>query len=238
MADKEKYPTIPAKQWWLLRNKFRQSIPPTVTCGYLAAALGMTEESAKHNVLPALFSFKIIDQDGKPTERAKQWRDDEQYPMVCEQILQEIYPSELVHALPPPTPNRKSVERWIANRTGVGESASGKMVSAYLLLCEANPQPGQDVNSTAPAKLVKKVVKAKSSPLDKTPEVVTTDSPASTEHIPTHIPKPKEAIAQSIPSIHIDIQIHISADSSNTQIDQIFASMSKHLGKLINPTDE
>jgi hypothetical protein len=31
------------------------------------------------------------------------------------------------------------------------------------------------------------------------------------------------------PALHIDIQIHISADASGEQIDQIFASMSKHL---------
>jgi len=126
MADEEKttYPSIPAKQWWALRSKFKQSIPPTVTPGYLAAALGMSEGSAKANVLPALVAFRIVDQDGKPTERAKQWRDDGQYAGLCEQIRQETYPSELVHALPPPLPNRESVERWIANKTGVGQGAA------------------------------------------------------------------------------------------------------------------
>jgi hypothetical protein len=31
------------------------------------------------------------------------------------------------------------------------------------------------------------------------------------------------------PSLHIDIQVHISADASPEQIDQIFSSMAKHL---------
>ena len=31
------------------------------------------------------------------------------------------------------------------------------------------------------------------------------------------------------PNVHLDIQIHIPADASLEQIDQIFASMAKHL---------
>ncbi|MCW5863178.1 MAG: hypothetical protein KIT52_08740 [Anaerolineae bacterium] len=38
-----------------------------------------------------------------------------------------------------------------------------------------------------------------------------------------------ETISTRIPAIHIDIQIHISADAKPEQIDQIFASMAKHL---------
>ena len=34
---------------------------------------------------------------------------------------------------------------------------------------------------------------------------------------------------QASPSLHIDIQIHISPDATTDQIDQIFSSMSKHL---------
>jgi hypothetical protein len=31
------------------------------------------------------------------------------------------------------------------------------------------------------------------------------------------------------PAIHINLQIHISADASPEQIDQVFASMAKHV---------
>ncbi len=229
MANEEKitYPSIPAKQWWVLRSKFRQSIPPSVTPGYLAAALGMTEASAKANVLPALVAFKIIDQDGKPTERAKQWRDDEQYAGVCEQIRQEIYPSELVHALPPPSPNRESVERWIANKTGVGQVAARKLALTYLLLCEANPQAKPDASAVMPTRTLKRSTKPRPTPpkpIDTANEVMsvgTTGTQVATQ--------PRIALSQPEPSLHIDIQIHISPDASSDQIDQIFASMAKHL---------
>jgi hypothetical protein len=32
-----------------------------------------------------------------------------------------------------------------------------------------------------------------------------------------------------IPSLHIDVQVHVSSEASPEQIDQIFASMAKHL---------
>jgi hypothetical protein len=197
----------------------------------------MSEDSAKANVLPALRALKIIDQDGKPLERAKRWRDDEQYSSVCDEIRQEIYPSELIHALPPPSPNRESVERWIANKTGAGENAAGKMASLYLLLCEANPKAGQDVATATPTKLNRKANKPKPVSATKTSKNTNENAPISSENISAHAQK-TVSISKPVPSLHIDIQIHISSDSSNTQIDQIFASMAKHLGKLINQNDE
>lgn len=235
MAEKESYPTIPAKQWWGIRNKFRQTIPPNVTPGYLAAALNMGEESARTNILPALRAMKIVDQDGKPLERAKRWRDDEQYPSVCDEIRQEIYPSELVHALTPPSPSREAVERWIANKTGAGESAAGKMASLYLLLCEADPKAGQDIASGNSQKQNQKANKPKPASTTKTPKNESVTNLTENSH--AHTPKPV-SISKPVPSLHIDIQIHIAADSSNAQIDQIFSSMAKHLGKLINQNDE
>jgi hypothetical protein len=237
MAEKESYPTIPAKQWWGIRNKFKQSIPPNVTQGYLAAALSMGEDSARTNILPALRAMKIIDQDGKPLERAKQWRDDEQYSSVCDEIRQEIYPSELVHALTPPSPNREAVERWIANKTGAGESAAGKMASLYLLLCEADPKAGQDVTNVNSGKPTQKASKHKPAFATATPKSTNENAANISENIQIHAPK-AVSISKPVSSLHIDIQIHIAADSSNAQIDQIFASMAKHLGKLINQDNE
>ena len=40
----------------------------------------------------------------------------------------------------------------------------------------------------------------------------------------------------SMPSLHIDIQIHISPQASDPQIDKVFESMAKHLKDLYNST--
>lgn len=221
--EKLTYPSIPVKQWWQLRNKFKQSIPSTVTLGYLAAALSMSEASAKANVLPAIVAFKIIDQDGKPTDRAKQWRDDEKYPEVCEQIRQEVYPDELVHALPPPNPNRESVERWIAQKTGVGHAAAQKQALMYVVLCEATPQNKTDAPVATGKRNQSKPPRSTSV---KQAEAANTVLPAISAPAAPH---ERVVPSQSEPSLHIDIQIHIAADASGDQIDQIFASMAKHL---------
>jgi hypothetical protein len=39
----------------------------------------------------------------------------------------------------------------------------------------------------------------------------------------------QEGQKSETPELHINLQIHISSDSSADQIDQIFASMSKHI---------
>lgn len=233
MANNEKttFPNIPVKHWWVLRNRFKQSIPSTVTAGFLATALGMQEKSAKANILPGLISFKLIDEDGKPTNRAIQWRDDQQYPQVCEVIKQEIYPQELIEALPGSSPNREAVERWFANKTGVGVVAARRMALVYLLLSEADPSQVQD--TTLPASKTKKTTKPKQSK----PTEPKDAKPSSTSKFSETTPDVKLPDVQQpviSPSLYIDIQIHISSDASADQIDQIFASMAKHLYKNSN----
>jgi len=159
MADaKQSFPSIPVTQWWKLRDKFKQSMPTTVTPGYIAAALGMKETSAKANIMPALISFGIVDESGKPEDRAARWRDDKEYVSVCEEIRDKIYPKELLEALPPPTPNRDSVERWFANRTHSGKVAVRKMTISYLLLCEANSSSAQRAPKREPSSSKKKKI--------------------------------------------------------------------------------
>lgn len=51
---------------------------------------------------------------------------------------------------------------------------------------------------------------------------------------PLHVPAAKTPntgvpASQSGPEVHIDIQIHISPESTSAQIDKIFESMAKHL---------
>ena len=226
---KSSFPTIPVKHWWVIRNKFRQSIPTAVTPGWLATTLDMKESSAKANILPALIAFKIIDDNGKPTELARQWRDDDQYSLVCEKIRQDIYPQELLDAQPPPSPNRVSVERWIANRTGVGKEAARKMAQVYMLLCEGNPLGGQEDIATPPGKPNQRKPKPVKSKLEEKAITATTIEPLPSSQLQIQTKSPSAVV----PSLHIDIQIHISPDASATQIDQIFTSMATHLSRLM-----
>jgi len=222
---KDTFPLMPTKHWWALRKKFKQSIPGVVTDNYIATVLGMQVNSARNNIMPYLKMVGLIDQDGKPLERAKRWRDDGEYPAVCEEIRKEIYPQDLLDAVPEVTTDRQVVERWFANQTGVGEVAARKMASFYMILVEADPAKAPN------------------------PQSITQKNPSPTKQIPKNNQKkpepPKQAFQESLqetttvyknsnsdlPSININIQIHISSDASPEQIDQIFSSMAKHIYK-------
>jgi hypothetical protein len=201
---KETYPVIPEKHWWTLRKRFQQSIPSNVTPGFLATTLNMQEKSAKSNIIPSLVMMGIIDQDGKPTNRATRWRDDQKYPEVCHEIRTEIYPQELLEAAPGPSIDRGAVERWFASKTGAGKVAVQRFAKVYEFLASAElPKPKGRARRKASERI---------SPI-----------PTADEGPPV--------LSDFVPSIHIDIQIHISPEAKPDQIDQIFASMAKYLRK-------
>jgi hypothetical protein len=216
MAEpKKSFPMLPIAHWWNLRKKFKQSLPGVVTGSYLATVLNMAENSANANVLPFLKVLGIIDDDGKTTERARLWRDDHHYSEVCQAILDDVYPKELRDAVTNPTQDRDAAERWFARQSGAGEAAVGRMAALYSILVEADAskQPDQDKKSS-----VKKSLKSQSK----------TTTQAKEPSV-----NPPASIVPEGPGVNINLEIHISADASADQIDQIFVSMAKHIYKRV-----
>src|SRR5258708_20478161 len=95
MADRSVFPAIPAKNWWDLRQRFKASPPREVTAAYLSDVLGIQGRAAQ-NIIPNLVRIGLIDDKGKPTERAGRWRDDEAYPDVTREIVGDVYPQALL----------------------------------------------------------------------------------------------------------------------------------------------
>lgn len=234
------YPMFSSTAWWAIRKKFFQSMPPRVTDTYLSTLLSMGIKSAR-NLMPPLKRLGLIDNDGKPTERAARWRDDAQYAQVCEEIRKEIYPPEVLDLFPDADSPRLSIESWFASRTRVGAGAKKAMTTFYLLLAEAD-YTKQDANSSA-----------------KTPKVAKNGSSAIKTNFSRIKPEKKESLNNNInppihdeeapksngkfssgiePSLHIDIQIHIASDASPDQIEQIFASMAKHLYRVKDRSEQ
>jgi hypothetical protein len=209
MAEEKKnsFTVMPNAHWWGLRKKFQQSLPGVVTDNYLASVLDMKLASARANVLPALKVAKIIDQDGKTLERAKQWRDDDQYAKVCEEIRSDIYPRELLDAIPDPLANRQPAERWFANHTGAGTVAVGKMVSFYSLLSQADPAKVQE--RSKPAKATKP--DSRENARAKAPRNAVSNGQAMRGAVQN---SQQEGQKSETPELHINLQIHISSDSS------------------------
>jgi hypothetical protein len=206
MASDEKkttFPVIPSAHWWVLRKKFKQSIPGVVTDNYIASVLDMQLSSARANVLPALKATKIIDGDGTPLERAKRWRDDDQYSKVCEEIRRDIYPEELIAGIPDPSNNRTAAERWFANHTGGGEAAVRKLTQFYMLLSEADPSKAPD--GSEPSSNAKPQVNVKAGRRTQKPTSLQTSLPVTQGGAP----KDKGQSSSTGPSVHINLQIHI-----------------------------
>jgi Family of unknown function (DUF5343) len=206
-----------------LRKKFKQSIPGVVTDNYLATVLEMGVNSARANVLPFLKTLGIIDDEGRTLERATHWRDDEHYPEACKAILKEIYPKDLLEAVPNPNQERTQAERWFANHTGAGQAAVGRMAALYAVLVEADAskQPDQDKIRTR-----KDREPTKTKIAERTGSAVSSATQANQQGGANSFQQPQQA-----PGININLEIHISADATPDQIDQIFASMAKHIYK-------
>jgi hypothetical protein len=227
MAD-QNYPRIPAKNWWVVRNRFKQSIPPSVSPNYLATLLGITERGAR-NVLAPFRTVGIIDEEGDTGDRANRWRVDDEYPKVCEEIRKEIYPEELLSAVPDPKADFEAAVLWFMRETGVGQGTARQMAKFYQLLTEADPSQGQDITSSKVSRSGKPKKRAKTAKRKESEEKPSEDSHVFDAGVPAAGPAASE---QPAPAIHIDIQIHISPEASTDQIDQIFASMARHLYPL------
>ena len=229
-ANKRKYPKIARGAWFALRDKLKQRVPAEISSGYVGTSLGMEPSSAASNVLPALRTFGLIDDAGKPTDRAYDWRDDAKYPEVCNAILEEVYPQELRDLFHGPEIDGLALKNWFSREARVGDAAANKFAITYQMLLEADLEkaraalPPKGGNGAKPAK-VAKAAKVASPKKSATPAAGRQDTPPPLAHGEGSHP----ATRSISPKLHIDIQIHISPDSTSDQIDKIFESMSKHL---------
>jgi hypothetical protein len=218
--DYKTFPNIPVSHWKTLRAQFKKSIPGTITTNYLASILGMSESSARANIMTPLKMIGLIDENGNvDQERARKYRDDNQYKELCEQIIQENYPKELLDAFPSFDSDREKVKSWFMNRTGVGETGARRMVAFYYTLMEADPSITNDSKS-------KTTTKPKTQTTVKTSKVQTK---SVTEPLIEKEKQTQPKHHSDFPGLNINIQVHISSDATPDQIEKIFEAMGKHL---------
>jgi len=223
MAASISLPRVGEKPWFALRAKAATAPSTKFTPSAVAALLSMSgEKSANDNVLYGLRRLGIIDEDGSLTERGNKWRVDASYPEACDEILASVYPSELLALTDDDgRPDRSKVATWLQHK-GQGESAAKQMASTYTLVASRSPAPAPA--STGPTPSI---------PKQRTRKVTTTPNLKKESTVGGTHDGGQETTGGGNPSptIHLDIQVHIPPAASATQIDQIFASMAKHLYK-------
>jgi hypothetical protein len=215
-------PKVPAKAWAILRSRAAAAPSIKFTPSAVAAMLGMSSpDSARDNILSHMRKLGLIDDDGGLTQRGNKWRIDSSYSDACQEIIDNVYPSELAVLVDDQNaPDIQKITTWMQH-SGLGSSNARQMAATYVMIAQKNvpeaPSAQQKkVPKTAPAKALAKKSSTKVA-TDATPEVL--NSPPAEPVHPT----------SNGPNIHLDIQIHIPVDASTEQIDQIFASMAKHL---------
>lgn len=212
------YPMISEKNWWTIRDKFKATVPSVVSANYIKTLLTMSSDnSANSNVINPMKRLGLIDDDNKPTSLANDWRLDDKYSSVCDEIIKSVYPTELLELFPDSNVDRNSAKNWFMAQ-GVGDGAANKMAALFILLKSGEIKEKKATNASKD-----KTKKKSDSKIE----------PAESSSIKTQA---KNIIVQdnihsssSKPNLHIDLQIHISPESSSEQIETIFASMAKHL---------
>lgn len=227
VADKQIYPMISEKSWWQLRNQFKKTIPSVVNVSYLKSLLSLNSDQSARNILAPLRQMGIIDADGKPQPRATDWRSDAKYPDVCSAIIAEIYPQELLDLFPDTQVDNATAKSWFMDTCSLGDNAAGKITSTFSMLKSGQIKADADVTKTTTApKKPRQISRRKVFWLIMVPILfLYPPMPA----VDANAPIMPTVAASPTPSVHIDLQIHISPDASPDQIDSIFASMAKHL---------
>jgi hypothetical protein len=194
----------------------------------------MADESARSNVLAPLRELGLIDEASKPTPIAERWRHDDEYKAVCHEIRAKVYPHELVEAFPDPDlGQRESIKNWFMKVGQVGEVAARMYTDTFMLLSEAD---FSRIDEKAATPSIPKAPRSTAKPQSKVQAPIL---PEATSSVQSSSPTaPVVVVDQAgekrcFPSIHIDVQVHISPDTTPEQIDRIFESMAKHLGSFV-----
>jgi hypothetical protein len=216
------YPKLGSAAWRTLRERAAAAPSTKFTAATVAAILSMgSPQSAAANIVGPMQRLGLIDNDGTLTALGNKWRVDASYGEACQEILDEIYPPELASFTDANGgPDRSQVTTWFQHK-GFGGSNSRQMAATYVMIAEKNAPGG-------PAAEPKKTTR--SAPARKAAQraaKLSVDGEGAPK--PSRPPQPPGNQPAVGPNIHLDIQIHIPADASVEQIDQIFASMAKHL---------
>lgn len=210
MADFS-YTTVPGKLGTLLDKVRGVGIPPKATVQWLKQ-VGFTS-SNDSSLLTVLKQVGLIDGSGVPTEQWKSYRGAHHKRVLGEAIrsgykeLFAVYPDAWKRT-------QQELEHVFSTSSSAGKQVIAKTVTTFKNLCllaefqEANVDGDQELHTTGP--LHKPVVTG-----------VTPDIGAQKDG--------ERSGSKTAPSVHIDIQVHISPESTPEQIDQIFKSMAKHL---------
>ena len=199
------YTTVTGKIKPLLDKVRTVGVPPKVSVAWLKT-IGFT--SSNDTTLAGVLKFiGLTDASGIPNATWSAYRGAKHRTVLGEAIrngyaeLFAVYPDANVRS-------NTELQHVFSTSSSAGAQVIGKTVATFKALVDE-----ADFSSTAGAST----------------ETTMQTGPLHTPAATLTPPMPAVPSLQGGPAVHIDIQIHISPESSAQQIDKIFESMAKHL---------
>jgi hypothetical protein len=217
------YPKISLKAWRTLRAKAASAPTSKFTPDVVATLMDLSSpESALGNTVRPMRRLGLIDEDGALTDRGRKWSVDTSFGDACQEILDEIYPDDLEAMTDEDGhPDTAQVKTWFRLQ-GFGDSNARLMAGTYVFVASKEiPEP--------PAADSGRANRSESSPAKSAAAKSTTTREAAQPLATAANEPPSPGRPDKGPTVHLDIQIHIPADATPEQIDQIFSSMARHL---------
>ncbi|MGI0135229.1 MAG: hypothetical protein ACREBW_09770 [Candidatus Micrarchaeaceae archaeon] len=214
MAEKNRYPQIPATVWWGVRDLLNRSPSATVDERALSVELSVQEAAARQYV-SELKLVGILNEDNKATPIALKWRLDSTYPEAVQELVEKVYPEGLRHLAPPEEGNREKATMWFKGE-GLGQGAAGNKAATYLLVSSKSPggAPGRGAVARGSRTEIAK----------QAPRLRQTDRSG----LSSRTQRGRSIGPENFP-LNINLQIHISSDAGTEQIESIFSAMRRYL---------
>ncbi|PZQ87831.1 MAG: hypothetical protein DI534_13730 [Leifsonia xyli] len=228
---KVSFPYMTAAQWFGIRAKLRQSVPKAIDIDWIMSALGTSEKGAK-NIMPQLRAVGLLTAEGAPSELALDLRDDATYSEAAGRVLESLYPDSLRSAYSDPAEDPSRVASWFMRNAKTGQAAASMQAKLYLTLLKGELPSPDDAKATPTATRKPKA----SAPNNGGAKAAAAAAAGKKDEVKEQPPagggsegSGGSGRSSDGPTLHIDLQIHISADAGRDQIDAMFESMAKHL---------
>jgi hypothetical protein len=205
MAETPTFPQIPSTVWWGTRNLLKKAPSAKLDEAALSAHLGV-QPAASRQYVAELRRAGILDDEGKATPAALQWRNDETYKSAVEAIARGAYPESLLSIAPPGEADRQVVVNWFLHHR-LGEGAAKNKAATYLLITSPEPNAAPTKVGSAEKPRKESASRPKSPKASSRPAIPAEQSGvrgARAGHGGSSPPFP----------LNVNVQIHISADAS------------------------
>ena len=196
------YTTVPGKIKQLLAKIREVGVPQKATVQWLKTVGFKSSNDA--SLIGVLKCIGLTDSSGVPTSRWTQYRG-ANHKHVLGDAIREGYADLFAVYSDANQRSQDELDHVFSTSSTGGKQVIGKTISTFKALAEQADFP----------------------PVDEQTDLQMASGPLHTPAAPN-----SSADARSMasgPTLHIDIQVHISPEASPEQIEQVFASMAKHL---------